>query len=116
MDFSKDFLNEMQKNLENMKKEVLDKIESINLELGEQSEAKEEGDIVQEVVDRTLKANFAEREKSKLMKINQALGKMQNGTYGYCIDTEEPISEQRLRANPLALRTVEAQEDFESNR
>ena len=116
MDFSKKFIDEMKKALENMKKEVLDKIDAINSELTEKSEAKEEGDIVQEVVDKNLKANFAARERGKLVQINQALSKIEAGTYGYCVDTEEPISEQRLRANPLALRTVEAQEDFEARK
>ena len=47
------------------------------------------------------------------MKIDQALKKIENGTYGYCEETEEPISVKRLDARPIATLSIEAQERHE---
>jgi RNA polymerase-binding transcription factor DksA len=40
---------------------------------------------------------------------------MENGTYGVCVDTGQLIEAARLRANPLAIRTVEAQRHYEQS-
>ena len=46
-------------------------------------------------------------------KIDLALKRIQDGTYGYCVITGEPISVKRLDARPLSSKTLEAQEEFE---
>ena len=48
-----------------------------------------------------------------IAKIDEALGRIHNGEYGYCEDTGEPIGLKRLMARPTATRTVEAQERYE---
>ena len=51
-----------------------------------------------------------QRESLLIDKINQALGKIDNGTYGFCEETGEPIDVQRLIARPIATLSLEAQE------
>ncbi len=54
--------------------------------------------------------NFA---RDELAQINEAFERMEAGTYGICVDTGQLIEAARLRANPLAIRTIEAQRHFE---
>ncbi|QED29048.1 TraR/DksA family transcriptional regulator [Microvenator marinus] len=54
-----------------------------------------------------------ERERKELLEIDEALRRIEQGEYGVCEATGEPLSEKRLRVNPLARLTVEAQEDLE---
>ena len=48
-----------------------------------------------------------------IKKINQALDRIENGTYGYCEETGEPIGLARLEARPVATLSIEAQERHE---
>ncbi|WAS94310.1 TraR/DksA family transcriptional regulator [Nannocystis punicea] len=54
--------------------------------------------------------SIADHERSRLREVEDALGRMQTGTYGICEDTEEEIPFERLWAQPTARLTVEAQE------
>lgn len=54
-----------------------------------------------------------DRERKLLVKIQQALARIDDGSYGYCEETGEPIGLQRLLIRPTATRTLEAQERFE---
>ena len=82
------------------------------------------GDEVAEVVDRdhhtadraTLEEEHAlelrtrDRERKLLKKVQSALMRIEDGSYGYCEETGEPIGIQRLLARPTATLTIEAQE------
>ena len=48
-----------------------------------------------------------------ISKIDQALQRVENGVYGYCEDTGEPIGLRRLEARPIATLSIEAQERHE---
>ncbi len=48
-----------------------------------------------------------------ISKIDQALERIENGTYGYCEETGEPITLRRLEARPIATLSIEAQERHE---
>ncbi len=50
-----------------------------------------------------------------LSKINKAIKKIDNNTYGYCEETGEPIGLKRLIARPIAALSIEAQEKHEKN-
>ena len=50
-----------------------------------------------------------------LSKIDKAIKKIQDDTYGYCEETGEPIGIKRLIARPIATLTIEAQEKHEKN-
>lgn len=63
--------------------------------------------------DLTYELRSKERASKLLVKINEALVKIKNCTYGYCEETGEPISIRRLQARPIAVLSIEAQERHE---
>ena len=63
--------------------------------------------------EKNLELKTRDRERKLIMKIDQALKKIENGTYGYCEETDEPISIKRLDARPIANLSIEAQERHE---
>ena len=63
--------------------------------------------------ERSLELRTRDRERKLLSKIDDALERIQDGTYGYCEETGEPISLSRLDARPIAILTIEAQERHE---
>ena len=63
--------------------------------------------------DRALELRTRDRGRKLLTKIDDALERIDEGSYGYCEETEEPISIGRLEARPIATLSVEAQERHE---
>ena len=63
--------------------------------------------------ERSLELRTRDRERKLLNKINKALRKIEEGTYGYCEETNKPISIARLKARPIATLSIEAQEMHE---
>ena len=63
--------------------------------------------------ERALELRTRDRERKLIAKINEALRRIDGGTYGYCEDTHEPISLRRLQARPIATLSLEAQERHE---
>jgi DnaK suppressor protein len=63
--------------------------------------------------DRSLELRARDRERKLIAKIDEALQRIEDGTYGYCEDTNEPISLRRLEARPIATLSIEAQERHE---
>ena len=55
------------------------------------------------------------RQRKLITKIDQAIKKIKNDTYGYCEETGEPIGIKRLIARPIATLSIEAQEKHERN-
>ena len=60
-----------------------------------------------------LELRTRDRERKLIMKIDQALQRVDDGAYGYCEDTGEPIGIKRLEARPIATLCIEAQERHE---
>ena len=60
-----------------------------------------------------LELRTRDRERKLIMKIDQALQRVDDGHYGYCEDTGEPIGIKRLEARPIATFCIEAQERHE---
>ena len=56
-----------------------------------------------------------DRHLEELQQVNAALRRIREGSYGICVDTGEEIELERLRVNPTAIRTREAQERYERN-
>ena len=54
-----------------------------------------------------------DRERKLLQKIESALRRIEDGTYGYCVETDEPINLRRLEARPIASLSLHAQEKHE---
>ena len=63
--------------------------------------------------DRSLELRTRDRERKLIAKIDSALRRIEDGSYGYCEETAEPISIRRLEARPIATLSIEAQERHE---
>ena len=63
--------------------------------------------------ERSLELRTRDRQRKLLAKINAALARIKDGSYGYCIETGEPIGLKRLDARPIALLSIHAQERHE---
>ncbi|MDD9901791.1 MAG: RNA polymerase-binding protein DksA [Alphaproteobacteria bacterium] len=63
--------------------------------------------------DHALELRTRDRERKLISKINAALEKIEEGSYGYCEETGEPIGVARLEARPVATLSLEAQERHE---
>jgi DnaK suppressor protein len=63
--------------------------------------------------DRAIELRARDRQRKLISKIDAALERLDDGTYGYCEETGEPISLKRLDARPIATLSVEAQERHE---
>ena len=63
--------------------------------------------------DRFTELRTRDRERKLISKIDEALQRIENGTYGYCEETDEPIGVRRLDARPIATLSLEAQERHE---
>jgi DnaK suppressor protein len=81
-----------------------------------QQESLHEADIADRAsaeTDRSLELRTRDRERKLISKIDAALYRLEEGSYGYCEETLEPISLQRLEARPIATLSIEAQERHE---
>ncbi|MCB8822602.1 RNA polymerase-binding protein DksA [Microvirga rosea] len=65
--------------------------------------------------DRAIELRARDRQRKLISKIDAALARIDDGTYGYCEETGDPISLKRLEARPIATLSLEAQERHERN-
>jgi len=113
------FMNERQ--VEYFRRKLLDWKASILNESRETIEGMQESarnipdqaDRASEETDRALELRTRDRERKLVSKIDAALRRIEDGSYGYCEDTGEPISLKRLDARPIATLSLEAQERHE---
>tara|TARA_B100000945_G_C20386525_1_gene600017 strand:- start:1227 stop:1652 length:426 start_codon:yes stop_codon:yes gene_type:complete len=63
--------------------------------------------------DKSVEMKSLNRSRKLISKINSALQRLKDGTYGYCEETSEPIGLKRLMARPVATLSIEAQEKHE---
>ena len=63
--------------------------------------------------DRAIELRARDRQRKLIAKIDAALARIEDGSYGYCEETGEPISLRRLDARPIATLSIEAQERHE---
>ncbi len=63
--------------------------------------------------DRAIELRARDRQRKLIAKIDAALQRIEDGTYGYCEETGEPITLKRLEARPIATLSIEAQERHE---
>jgi DnaK suppressor protein len=63
--------------------------------------------------DRAIELRARDRQRKLIAKIDDALTRIDDGTYGYCEETGEPIAIKRLEARPIATLSIEAQERHE---
>ncbi|MBV8835759.1 MAG: RNA polymerase-binding protein DksA [Alphaproteobacteria bacterium] len=63
--------------------------------------------------DRAIELRARDRQRKLIAKIDAAIARIEDGSYGYCEETGEPISLKRLEARPIATLSIEAQERHE---
>jgi DnaK suppressor protein len=81
-----------------------------------QEESLSEPDIADRAsleTDRALELRTRDRARKLIQKIDEARGRIEDGSYGYCEETGDPISLKRLEARPIATLSIEAQERHE---
>jgi DnaK suppressor protein len=81
-----------------------------------QNDSEQHADIADRATsesERALELRARDRQRKLIAKIDEALGRIDDGSYGYCEETGEPISLKRLAARPIATLSVEAQERHE---
>jgi DnaK suppressor protein len=113
------FMNERQ--VDYFKKKLLAWKEDILRESREtlthlQSETENHPDIADRAsseTDRSLELRTRDRQRKLISKIEEALRRIEDGSYGYCEETGEPIGIARLDARPIATMSLEAQERHE---
>ena len=100
--------------LENWKNDLLKESSQTLNNLQTENEAKPDmTDRASEEIDRTFELRTRDRERKLINKIDAALRRIEDGTYGYCEETGEPIGLKRLMARPVATLSIEAQEKHE---
>jgi DnaK suppressor protein len=115
------FMNERQR--EYFRRKLLDWKEEILREAREtivalQSENENHPDLADRAsseTDRAIELRARDRQRKLIAKIDAAMARIDDGTYGYCEDTGDPISLRRLEARPIATLSLEAQERHERN-
>jgi DnaK suppressor protein len=85
--------------------------ETLNsLRNGDGREVGDEADIASRETDQALELRTRDRHRKLIRKIEDALGRIAEGSYGYCEETGEEIGIARLKVRPVATLSVEAQE------
>ena len=100
--------------LESWKKDLLKESSQTLNNLQNENEAKPDmTDRASEEIDRSFELRTRDRERKLINKIDAALQRIEDGSYGYCDETGDPISIKRLEARPVATLSLEAQEMHE---
>ena len=100
--------------LMNWKKDLLKESSQTLNNLQNENEAKPDiTDRASEEIDRSFELRTRDRERKLINKIDAALQRIEDGSYGYCDETGDPISIKRLEARPVATLSLEAQEMHE---
>ena len=102
VNWKKDLLKESSQTLKKLQKE-------------ENSPKPDLTDRATEEIERSFELKTRDRERKLINKINGALKRINDGSYGYCEETGEPIGIRRLEARPIATLSLEAQEMHEKN-
>ena len=100
IDWKNELLKESSQTLTNMQKE-------------ENTAKPDITDRASEEIERSFELRTRERERKLINKIEAALRRIKEGSYGYCEETGEPIGIKRLEARPVATLSLEAQEIHE---
>ena len=113
------FMNERQRDyfrlkLLNWREDILREAKDTLLHLQEENQNHPDiADRASSETDRAIELRARDRQRKLIAKIDEALTRIDDGTYSYCEETDEPISLRRLEARPIATLSVEAQERHE---
>ena len=111
---NKKMLEFFRQKLLDWKVELLDESNSTILHLQEGGNVESDlSDRASVETERSLELRTRDRARKLITKIEEALDRIENGTYGFCMETNEPITLSRLVARPIATLSSEAQERHE---
>lgn len=113
-----DYMNEAQlayfkAKLEAMRNDILDNARETGEHLKENEVFADPNDRATVEEENMLEQRVRDRERKLLKKINASLARIEDGSYGYCLETGDPIGIPRLLARPTAELSIEAQEKHE---
>ena len=121
-ELDKDFIEKQRTRLEELRAELERMVKGLEEDQRFRAEEEEDftqhdsGDMSQSLFTRELDATVEQTIERRLRNVERALQKAEEGTYGICDDTGEPIPRGRLEAVPEAIYTVEAQQRRERER
>lgn len=104
------FRNKLRKWKEDIIEETRETISELNTQSQQHADI---ADRATSETDRALELRARDRQRKLVSKIDAALARIDDGSYGYCEETDEPIGLKRLDARPIATLSVEAQERHE---
>ncbi|MCI5046754.1 MAG: RNA polymerase-binding protein DksA [Aquisalinus sp.] len=107
IEYFKKKLNDWKDDILRESRDTLGQLQEDSLHLPDQA------DRASSETDKALELRTRDRQRKLISKIDSALRRIENGEYGYCEDTGEPISLRRLEARPIATLSLEAQERHE---
>ena len=107
-------LNTQREEILNGRSDVLSDVRMA--EKSENAGVGDEQDLASAEQEITMNLRMSERADNLLRKIDAAIERIENGTYGYSVISGDEIGLQRLLARPLATMTVEEQEEYEQNK
>ena len=113
---SKSLLEKCKKALLEAKAEILNRVRDVRKDLGSSEDGKsgDEGDQTTKALAESEVLTLNERLRTQLVEIEMALVRIEQGTYGICEETEEPIEPDRLMAIPWTRLSIEGAEMRES--
>ena len=118
----KEFVEKQRGRLEELRVELVRIVEGLEEDQQDRAESEgdmtenDSGDMSQSLFTREMDATVEQTMEKRLESVDRALQKVEEGTYGICDDTGEPIPRGRLEAMPEAIYTVEAQQRRERER
>jgi DnaK suppressor protein len=115
---SEKFVQEQKAKLLKMKTQLMNQMrDTVREEITESEQrTSEEGDIAQNLTNQNIALSVHANINKKLKEINLALYKIENGTYGTCEETGDPIERKRLERQPWARLSITAAEEMERER
>lgn len=121
-ELDKEFVEKQRERLEGLRAELARMVEGLEEDQQDRAESEgdmtenDSGDMSQSLFTREMDATVEQTMEKRLESVDRALQKIEEGTYGICDDTGEPIPRGRLGAMPEAVYTVEAQQRRERER
>jgi DnaK suppressor protein len=116
MALSKSLVEKCKKSLLETKADILNRVKDVQKGLNDSEDSKsgDEGDQTSKALAENEFLTLNERLRTQLVEIEFALSRIENGTYGVCEETEEPIEPERLLAIPWTRLSIEGAEIRES--
>src|SRR5829696_6409034 len=121
-ELDQEFVEDQRARLEELRAELVRMVEGLEEDQQDRAESEgdmtenDSGDMSQSLFTREMDATIEQTMEKRLESVDRALQKTEEGTYGICDDTGEPIPRGRLEAMPEAIYTVEAQQRRERER